>query len=54
MLADGEELYPGIVGYENTVIPEINIALLSGHDLLFMGEKGASQKSIDAITDSIS
>ena len=25
-----EELFPGIVGYENTVIPEINIALLSG------------------------
>ncbi len=40
MLAAGEDLYPGIVGYENTVIPEINIALLSNHDMLFLGEKG--------------
>ena len=46
MLADGEELYPGIVGYDNTVIPEINIALLSGHDLLFMGEKGQAKSRL--------
>jgi magnesium chelatase subunit I len=40
MLASGEELFPGIVGYENTVIPEISLALLAGHDILFLGEKG--------------
>ncbi len=40
MLASGEELFPGIVGYDDTVIPEINLALLAGHDLLFLGEKG--------------
>ena len=40
MLENGEELYPGIVGYENTVIPEVNIALISGHDMLYLGEKG--------------
>lgn len=39
-LASGEELFPGIVGYENTVVPEISLALLAGHDLLFLGEKG--------------
>ncbi|MEM7454680.1 MAG: magnesium chelatase [Planctomycetota bacterium] len=43
LLADGDELYPGIVGYEHTVIPEINIAILSGHDMLFMGEKGQAK-----------
>lgn len=42
-LAEGEELYPGIVGYDNTVIPEINIALLAGHDMLFLGEKGQAK-----------
>ena len=42
-LAGGAELYPGIVGYENTVIPEVNIALLSGHDMLFLGEKGQAK-----------
>lgn len=35
-----EELFPGIVGYDDTVIPEIVNAVLAGHDMLFMGEKG--------------
>ena len=42
-LAAGETLYPGIVGYENTVIPEVNISLLSGHDMLYLGEKGQAK-----------
>ncbi|MGC3968450.1 MAG: magnesium chelatase [Pirellulales bacterium] len=46
MLAAGEELYPGIVGYEHTVIPEINIALLAQHDLLFLGEKGQAKSRL--------
>lgn len=46
MLAGGEELFPGIVGYENTVIPEINLALLSGHDLLLLGEKGQAKSRL--------
>ena len=29
----GEDLYPGIVGYDDTVIPELNIAILAQHDL---------------------
>ncbi|MEZ6092666.1 MAG: magnesium chelatase [Pirellulaceae bacterium] len=45
-LESGKELYPGIVGYEDTVIPEINIALLSGHDMLFMGEKGQAKSRL--------
>ncbi len=45
-LAGGEDLYPGIVGYESTVIPEINIALLSGHDMLYMGEKGQAKSRL--------
>ncbi len=39
-LAAGDDLFPGILGYENTVIPEISLALLAGHDMLFLGEKG--------------
>jgi len=46
LLAADEELYPGIIGYENTVIPEINIALISGHDLLFLGEKGQGKSRL--------
>jgi magnesium chelatase subunit I len=46
MLSSDEELFPGIVGYEDTVIPEINIALLSGHDMLFLGEKGQAKSRL--------
>jgi magnesium chelatase subunit I len=38
-----QELFPGIVGYEDTVIPEISIAILAGHDMLFLGEKGQAK-----------
>ncbi|NDC63656.1 MAG: magnesium chelatase [Planctomycetia bacterium] len=46
MLQAGEELFPGIVGYDDTVIPEINIALLAGHDMLFLGEKGQAKSRL--------
>src|SRR6202049_3593568 len=46
MLTSGEELFPGIVGYENTVIPEINLALLAQHDMLFLGEKGQAKSRL--------
>jgi magnesium chelatase subunit I len=46
MLQGGAELFPGIVGYENTVIPEINLAILAGHDMLFLGEKGQAKSRL--------
>src|SRR5262245_14880803 len=46
MLRDGVELFPGIVGYDSTVIPEINLALIAGHDLLFLGEKGQAKSRL--------
>jgi len=45
-LADGTELFPGIHGFENTVIPEISLAMLAGHDLLFLGEKGQGKSRL--------
>lgn len=41
-----EELFPGIVGYENTVLPELINALLAGHDILFLGEKGQAKSRL--------
>ena len=38
MLGRGDDLFPGILGYDNTVIPEINLAQIAGHDLLFLSE----------------
>src|SRR5947207_4600829 len=46
MLRAGDELFPGILGYENTVIPEINLALIAGHDMLFLGEKGQAKSRL--------
>jgi magnesium chelatase subunit I len=46
MLASGEQLFPGIVGYEDTVIPEINLAMLAEHDILFLGEKGQAKSRL--------
>jgi magnesium chelatase subunit I len=46
LLASGEELFPGIVGYDSTVIPEINVAIIAGHDMLFLGEKGQAKSRL--------
>jgi len=45
-LRRGEELFPGIVGYETTVIPEIVNGVLAGHDILFLGEKGQAKSKL--------
>ncbi|MBW2243416.1 MAG: sigma 54-interacting transcriptional regulator [Deltaproteobacteria bacterium] len=42
-LSTGEVLFPGIVGYEDTVIPAVENALLCGHDLIFLGERGQAK-----------
>jgi magnesium chelatase subunit I len=46
MLSSGAELFPGIIGYDATVIPEINLGLIAGHDLLFLGEKGQGKSRL--------
>jgi magnesium chelatase subunit I len=45
-LRTGEDLYSGIVGYDDTVIPEMNIAILAQHDMLFLGEKGQAKSRL--------
>lgn len=39
-LRDNQPLFPGIVGYDDTVIPQIENAVLSGQDIIFLGERG--------------
>jgi magnesium chelatase subunit I len=34
------ERFPGIVGFDDTVLPELERALLAGHDLVLLGERG--------------
>ena len=45
-LRDGDELFPGIIGFEDTVIPEINNAIIAEHDMLFLGEKGQAKSRL--------
>ncbi len=46
LLKSGQRLLPGIVGYEETVIPEIENAILSGHHMVFLGERGQAKSRI--------
>ncbi|MEO5983211.1 MAG: sigma 54-interacting transcriptional regulator [Pedococcus sp.] len=39
-LRSGEPAFPGIVGFDDTVLPELESALLAGHDLVLLGERG--------------
>src|SRR5437764_10559934 len=39
-LADAGETFPGIVGVDDTVLPQVERALLAGHDLVLLGERG--------------
>ena len=41
-----EELFPGIIGYENTVIPEIENAILAGQDIILLGERGQAKSRL--------
>src|SRR6266511_1301651 len=38
-----EELFPGIVGYEESVVPQLENAVLSGQDIIFLGERGQAK-----------
>ena len=42
----GEDLFPGIYGYEETVIPHIVNAILAGQDIIFLGERGQAKSRI--------
>src|SRR5438067_3721851 len=39
-LTAGEERFPGIVGFDETVLPQVERALLAGHDMVLLGERG--------------
>ncbi len=45
-LARGERILPGIIGYDDTVIPEVENAILSGHHIVFLGERGQAKSRI--------
>ena len=45
-IRSGEELFPGVYGYDETVIPHIVNAILAGQDIIFLGERGQAKSRI--------
>ena len=45
-ISAGEPLFDGVVGYEDTVMPQLENALLAGHDVIFLGERGQAKTRI--------
>lgn len=45
-LAKNEPLFPAIHGYEDTVLPQLQNAILSGHDIILLGERGQAKSRI--------
>src|SRR5947208_16412722 len=39
-LAEGRDAWPGILGFDDTVIPRLERALIAGHDVVLLGERG--------------
>ncbi|MFC4148169.1 sigma 54-interacting transcriptional regulator [Micromonospora mangrovi] len=54
-MRSGEDRFPGIVGYDDTVLPEVERALLAGHDMVLLGERGQGKtrliRSLGALLD---
>lgn len=51
----GAPLVTGILGYDDTVLPQVQNALLAGHDIVFLGERGQGKtriiRSLTALLD---
>ena len=45
-LKTGEELFPGIIGFEDTVIPQLENAILAGQDIVLLGERGQAKSRL--------
>ena len=45
-IAEGRPLVEGVLGYSETVLPDLERAILAGHDLIFLGERGQAKTRI--------
>ncbi len=54
-ISSGEAMFPSVLGYEDTVLPQLENALLAGHDVIFLGERGQAKtrmiRSLTALLD---
>jgi magnesium chelatase subunit I len=42
-MKSGAPIFTGVIGYEDTVVPAVENAILCGHDLIFLGERGQAK-----------
>jgi len=50
-ISAGQALFQGVLGFEDTVMPQLENALLAGHDIIFLGERGqAKTRMIRSLT----
>jgi magnesium chelatase subunit I len=42
-LGRGESLFPGVVGFDDSVLPSLERGILAGHDLILLGERGQAK-----------
>jgi magnesium chelatase subunit I len=45
-IASGEKLVPGVLGFDDTVIPQLENAILAGHDVILLGERGQAKTRV--------
>ena len=45
-IKSNEQLFPGIIGYDASVIPQLENAILSGQDIVFLGERGQAKSRL--------
>ncbi len=45
-IAAGASLTPGILGFDETVIPQLENAILAGHDIILLGERGQAKTRV--------
>src|SRR3954468_7406213 len=51
-ISAGKPLVEGVLGYEDTVLPQLENALIAGHDIIFLGERGqAKTRMIRSLTE---
>ncbi len=46
MIKNKKSVFPGIIGFDDTVIPQILNAIISGQDIIFLGERGQAKSRI--------
>ena len=45
-IKSGQDLFPGIIGFEDSVVPQLENAILAGQDIILLGERGQAKSKV--------